>query len=263
MMPLLALQLLLMFGLPAGSPRAALPALPPSVVRARTLAVLNFDNNTGRTDYDPMGRGLAAMLITDLSVSPELKLVERERMQDMLQEQDMSRSRLFDSTTAIKAGKLLGAEFIATGSLAAVAPELRIDMRVIRTETGEIVKTARASGPEDKLFELEQQLADGVLKDLDIALSPEHEALMRKRQQANREIGVNSFKVFSSGLALMDRGDYFGAAQKFQPLVMESPGSLLVELAYGEAKRRAARAAQEATKKKVNDALKGLFRKPD
>ena len=259
MRPSLALPALLLV-LPATVSHRA--ALPPAPLRARTLAVLNFDNNTGRADYDPMGRGLAAMLITDLSVSPELKIVERERMQDVLQEQDMSRSRMFDSTTAVKAGRLLGAEFIATGSLAAASPELRIDMRVIRIETGQIVKTARAAGPEDKLFELEQQLADSVLKDLDIALSPEREALMRKRQQANREIGVTSFKVFSAGLAAMDQGDYFTAAQKFQPLVMQSPGSLLVELAYGEAKRRAARAATDATKKKVNDALRGLFKKP-
>ena len=170
---------------------------------------------------------------------------------------------MFDSTTAVKAGRLLGAEFIATGSLAAAAPELRIDMRVIRVETGQVVKTARVTGPEDKLFELEQQLADHVLKDLDIALSPESEALMRKRQEANREIGVSSFKAFSGGLAAMDAGDYLTAAQRFQPLIMKSPGSMLVELAYGEAKRRAALAAQGAAKKKVGDALKGLFRKPD
>jgi TolB-like protein len=258
MILLLVVQAVLQFGTVGAAPAVAAPV----ATRARTLAVLNFDNNTGRTDYDAMGKGLAAMMITDLSVSPELKLVERERMQDVLQEQDMQRSRLFDSTTAVKAGRLLGAEFIATGSLAAAAPELRIDMRVIRVETGQIVKTARASGPEDKLFELEQQLADGVLKDLDIALSPEHEAQMRQRQQANREIGVNSFKGFSLGLAAMDRGDYVGAAQHFQPLVMESPGSLLVQLAYGEARRRAARAAADATKKTVNDALKGLFKKP-
>jgi hypothetical protein len=43
---------------------------------------------------------------------------------------------------------------------------------------------------------------------------------------------------------------------------MRAPRSLLVELAYGEAKRRAALAAKESAKKKAADALKRLFKKP-
>lgn len=241
------------------SPLATTPGAP---LRARTLAVLNFDNNTGRSDYDPMGRGLAAMMISDLAASPELKLVERERMQDLLKEQEMQQSPMFDSTTAVKAGQLLGAEFVAAGSLAAAGQELRIDMRMINVETGEIIKTARATGPEDKLFELEAQLAERVLKDLDIALSPESAELMRQRQEANREFGVAAFRDFSSGLAAMDNADYVKAAELLGPLLLRAPGSLMVQLAYGEAKRRAALSAKDAARKKAGDALKGLFKKP-
>ena len=245
------------------SPLAATPGSHPGAhAGARVLAVLNFDNNTGSADYDPMGRGIAAMLISDLAASPELQLVERERMQDVLKEQKMQQEAMFDSSTAVKAGRLLGAEFIATGSLAAAAQELRIDVRLIRVATGEIVKTARATGPEDKLFHLEAQLAERVLKDLDIALSPESAELMRKRQEANRELGVSAFRDFSSGLFAMDNGDYIKAAELIGPLLLRAPGSLVVELAYGEAKHRAALAAKEAARKKANDALKGWFKKP-
>jgi len=105
-------------------------------------------------------------------------------------------------------------------------------------------------------------LAHQVLKDLDIALSPEAAELMRKRQEANRELGVSAFLDFSNGLAAMDDGEYLTAAEHFQPLMMRAPGSMVVQLAYGEAKRRAALAARDAAKKKAGDALKGLFRKP-
>ena len=255
MMLALVLQALILFTSPATTTRGVL-------LRAKTLAVLNFDNNTGSADYDPLGRGLAAMMISDLAASPALKLVEREHMADVLKEQHLQQSAMFDSTTAVKTGRLLGAEFVATGALTAAVPELRIDMRVIRVETGEIVKTARVTGPEDKLFQLEEQLADRVLKDLDIALSPESAELMRKRQEANREMGVRAFHDFSNGLAAMDHGEYLTAAEHFRPLIMRAPRSLLVELAYGEAKRRAALAAKESAKKKAADALKSLFKKP-
>jgi TolB-like protein len=260
----MTLALLLHAALLWTSPPAAIPAaaIPGASLRARTLAVLNFDNNTGRADYDAMGRGLAAMMISDLAVSPELRLVERERMQDVLKEQNMQRSVMFDSTTAVKAGRLLGAEIIATGSLAAAGTELRIDMRLIRVETGEIIKSVRAAGPEDKLFDLERQLAERVLKDLDIALAPESAELMRKRQEANRELGVRAFRDFSAGLVAMDNGDYVRAVELFRPLMLQSPDSPVVGLAYGEAKRRAVLAAKEAVKKKGGDALRGFFKKP-
>ena len=241
----------------------AAPSATPMPGRApRTLAVLNFDNNTGKADYDPMGRGIAAMMITDLATSPDLKLVERERMQDILDEQKMSRTPMFDSTTAAKVGRLLGAEFIVTGSLAASTPELRIDMRVIKVETGQIVKTARATGNEDKFFEIEQKLADDVLKDLDIALSPESAALLEKRREADRQLGYAAFKSLSNAFVAMERHDYATAATQLQPLMMRSPDSRVVQLAYQEAKHRAAAAATEAAAKKVGDALKGLIKKP-
>jgi hypothetical protein len=85
---------------------------------------------------------------------------------------------------------------------------------------------------------------------------------MRKRQEANREMGVRAFHDFSSGLAAMDDGEYLTAAEHFRPLIMRAPRSLLVELAYGEARRRAGVAAKEAAKKKAADALKSLFKKP-
>ena len=240
---------------PGATPSAAAPTV-------QTLAVLNFDNNTGRADYDPMGRGIAAMMITDLSASPDLKVVEREKMQDVLNEQNMQHSALFDSTTAVRAGRLLGAQYIATGSLAASSPQIRIDMRVIRVETGEIIKTAKVTGPEDKFFDLEQQLADHVLKDLDVAMSPESAAEMRKRQEANRQMGFDSFMALSGALASMDAGDYLTAADRMRPLMMKSPDSQLVELTYQEAKHRAAIAGKQKAKDKAGKVLRGLFGKP-
>ena len=126
----------------------------------------------------------------------------------------------------------------------------------------EIVKTARVTGPEDKLFDLEKELANDVLKDMDIALSPESAALMAKRQEANRQLGVASFKAFSVALKMIDAGDYVGAAGKLQPLVMLSPDSRLVSLAYEEAKRRATSKVADEAKKKANDLLKGIFKRP-
>lgn len=43
-------------------------SVPSSLAGARKpVAVLTFDNNTGKADYDHLGKGMAAMLTTDLA----------------------------------------------------------------------------------------------------------------------------------------------------------------------------------------------------
>jgi curli biogenesis system outer membrane secretion channel CsgG len=76
----LALFLTVLLGLVA--PRAA---------RAEpTVALTYFDNNTGDPSFDPLGRGLADMLITDLSVLSSLKIVERARLNEVLSELELA-----------------------------------------------------------------------------------------------------------------------------------------------------------------------------
>ncbi|MEW5742928.1 MAG: CsgG/HfaB family protein [Myxococcota bacterium] len=55
------------------------------------VSVLYFDNNTGRAEYEPLKKGLADMLITDLAQLPGVTVVERERLQAVLDEQKLSR----------------------------------------------------------------------------------------------------------------------------------------------------------------------------
>src|SRR5439155_67793 len=59
---------------------ACLAALATPAAAARTLAVSYFDNNTGKPEYDPLAKGLADMLITDLSAISSLQIVEREKL---------------------------------------------------------------------------------------------------------------------------------------------------------------------------------------
>ena len=119
---------------------------PEAAAARKTVAVLRFDNNSGNADYDPLGKGIAAMMITDLSSVEAVQVGERERMQDLVGEMQMQQSKLFDPKTAVQLGKLVGAEYVVTGALMALDPKLRIDTRVIRVSTGEIVKTAKRTG---------------------------------------------------------------------------------------------------------------------
>ena len=97
---------------------------------------------------------------------------------------------LFDSTTAVKAGKMVGAEYVVVGAFAAVDPQMRIDTRIVRVATGEIVKTAQVTGSQDKFFDLEKSLADRLIDGLGITLDPEEILPWAKENGLPEDLGA-------------------------------------------------------------------------
>src|ERR1041384_2811835 len=110
--------------------------LAPAVASARTIAIAYFDNNTGSAELDPLRKGLADMLITDLGNVGSLQIVERDKLNQVMDELKLSQSKFIDPRTAQKLGKGLAAEFIMTGSYVIGGDILRIDARVVEVKTG-------------------------------------------------------------------------------------------------------------------------------
>jgi TolB-like protein len=228
----------------------------------KTVAILYFDNHTGSSDYDPLGKGISSMMISDLSSVPEIQLVERERMQDIVKEIDAQHTQYFDSTTSVKVGKMIGAEYVVVGSFATVKPQMRIDTRVVRVETGEVVKTAQVTGDQDKFFDLEQKLADQLIDGLGVALSPEEKQTLAAQEKADRVDAVSTMASYSQALSLYDRGEYVDALQKMAPVVQQAPNSLFIRTTYADMKRRAATKATDKAKEKIKSGLGGLIKRP-
>jgi TolB-like protein len=219
---------------------------------SKVVAVLAFDNGSGDARYDPLGKGIAAMMITDLSQLSILRLVERERLQDLITELDLQQTRHFDPATAQRVGRIAGAEYVVTGTLTAIQPRVRIDSRVIRVETGEIVKTASVLGREDRFFELQERLADELMDGLEIALSPEELERFRQQQEANRLAELEHMLMYSEALARFDREDYVGAAEKMYGVMQAAPESVVVRMTYDMMRDRAARQTQQRARTRVN-----------
>lgn len=137
------------------------------------MAVNDFKNETSAAWwYGGAGRDLADMLTNELAGTGKFKMVEREKLAAVLDEQDLADSGRVAKKTGAKIGKLTGAQYIVTGALSAFETDVKgtgggvsfrgisvggkkedaylaIDLRVIDTTTGEIEFTrtveARAS----------------------------------------------------------------------------------------------------------------------
>ena len=144
--------------LPAVAALVALPlAAQTPASTATTVAVLDFSNSAlvGTTNYAPLSKGIADMLITQLAVNKSIRVVEREQLQAVLTEIDLAGSTKVDPQTAVKLGKLLGARYFLTGGFIVDPRErMRLDIRAVNVETSEVVYVETVSGKAEDIISL-------------------------------------------------------------------------------------------------------------
>ncbi|MEN0063918.1 MAG: CsgG/HfaB family protein [Myxococcota bacterium] len=209
-----------------------------STVHAATLAILPFDNHTGNADHDALGTGVSVMLMSDLGAVESLQLVERSRLKDVIDELKFGQSEFADPKTAAKAGKVVGADWILTGALVAVEPELRIDARIIEVKSGNILGTGTAKGPIDAFFDVEKDLALTVTDKLGLALSAREAAKVGRVATES----FDAFRAWSQGLDAIDRGAVDEARQRFTAALRYDSGFSAANSALDGIKASRARA---------------------
>lgn len=80
-----------------------------------SIAVQAFVNK-GNEAYRAMAKGLAAMIIADLTKVPGLKVLEREKVQLLVNEAKLGDSGLADTASAVRSGRLMRAEKVVVGN---------------------------------------------------------------------------------------------------------------------------------------------------
>src|SRR5437016_9672831 len=108
------------------------------------IAVFPFDNGGSygqdKDNFDALQKGIAGLMISDLAAGAAVRVVERDELQKLLDEQNLGAAGRVDPQTAAKIGKLVGARYVVTGVFIDFYGDFRLDARLINVETSEIVK---------------------------------------------------------------------------------------------------------------------------
>ncbi len=136
------------------------------------IAIVNFDvDDAGLwVGFKPHKREISSALVelftTALVERGAVRVFERKRLDAILKEQNLSLSGNVDPATAVKIGKLMGVQYLLTGKVTKFAYkgksfdaffkvgfkfknkklEGRLDIRLIRTDTGEVVYVDKGKG---------------------------------------------------------------------------------------------------------------------
>src|SRR3989442_14685179 len=100
---------------------------PVPALAQKRVAISYFDNNSKDKAWDPIQKGLADMLITDLSQLKSVQIVEREKLNSILDELKLQQSKYIDPATAVKIGRGAGAQYLLTGGYEFDGEAMRID----------------------------------------------------------------------------------------------------------------------------------------
>ena len=134
------------------------------------LGVLKFQDETGAMPFQGgIGRVLTNILTNEIAARPSFIVVERRRLQAILEEQDLGTSGRIRPGDGARIGELTGAQYLVMGTVTAFeegvekkhakgffggiggsressTAYLAIDLRVVDTNTGEITQARTIEG---------------------------------------------------------------------------------------------------------------------
>jgi TolB-like protein len=179
------------------------------------IAVLPFSNGgsygQAKEDYDALQRGIAGMMISELARNPAARVVEREQIQQLIGEQNLGAQGRVDSATVARIGKITGARYMVMGTFVDFYGDFRIDVRLVNTETSEIVKTESDKVQRDHLFDLIRTISERLMKDVNL---PQLER-RASDQRMDRRIPTEALTYYSRALLYQDRGQKDKAVEMY------------------------------------------------
>jgi curli biogenesis system outer membrane secretion channel CsgG len=136
-----------------------------------TVAVIDFTNQTSSANWwnGDVGNQLADVLSNELSATGDFKVIERQKIDAVLAEQDLASSYRMRPGSSPHTGNVTGAQYLVTGSVSAYTEDtsstdgglniagfqvgggkskayVAIDLRVIDAETSEVVYSRTVEG---------------------------------------------------------------------------------------------------------------------
>ncbi len=183
--------------------------------KRKALVVLNFKNNTPKSralEYQPWEFGLASMVMTDIEAIGMFNIIGKERLKDVVKEQEFQLSGMVNPDDITRLGKLTGANYILTGSFMEMSGQLRLESQVFSVEKGAQLGTASVTGQTGSFFDLEKRLVVKTTEYLDAMLTSQEQMQITKKVETKSVAA--SLSNYRGELAVMEAEELKGRGKE-------------------------------------------------
>lgn len=155
-------------------------------------------------DISPViGDAITEILSTQLAGIEGISVVERSLLNKVLEEQKFTFSTLFDESTASKVGKLVGAEYVLTGSIIRSDNGYIMNARLINVETGTVKFAESIEIPGDeKITDACKRIAYGLSKQIKKSITPP----LQKKENTKKGYYIEIIAITAVSLIIIIAG---------------------------------------------------------
>lgn len=217
-----------------------------SSVRARrSLAVLGFQNLSGRPDAAWLSTALAEMFATEMEAGGGLRIIPGENVARASSDLALVHAVTYSQDTLRKIRRNLGTDLVVSGSYMAVGGEagkIRLDLHLQDARDGEIITSVSETGSQADLLDLvartgarlREKLSEGAMPSGSAADThpPKPQATPRKLFATSNE---EAMRFYAEGLNRLRKYDSVAARELLEKAVAADPQNALMHVALANA----------------------------
>jgi eukaryotic-like serine/threonine-protein kinase len=155
--------------------------LPSAVSPRRSVAVLGFTNLSGDAHEDWLSTAFSDWLSTELSAGGQLRTLSAENIARMKAELSLNDMNRLGRGNLEQIHKDLGTDLVVTGSYASLGPnpqrQIRLDLRLLDTQSGETLYADSETGTQEGLFDLVSRAGEKLRANLGVRGITKEEAV--------------------------------------------------------------------------------------
>ena len=194
------------------------------------VAVLGFQNLTGRQESAWLSSAMAEMLTVELAASPTLRTLPGELVARMKLELELPETGSFAEDTLRRIHRYSGADRIVSGSYFTTSGALRLDLRLENTTSGETLLLFTQNGQEAELPTLVANAGQRLRNALGAISAVPYEALDKALPH-----DPEAARLYTEGLFKLRLFDALGARQDFAEAIRLAPDSARLYTALARA----------------------------
>jgi tetratricopeptide (TPR) repeat protein len=215
----------------ASGATAGIPVRPAQIRPA--VAVLGFKNLSGRPDEAWLSTALAEMLTTEVGAGEKLRTIPGENIARMKMNLSLTDTESYGAETLRKIRASIGSDYVLLGSYLALGNgQVRLDLRLESTSTGELLSSMSAQGTEMQIATLVAQVGVEIRKKLGAGqITPEDSEIVQVTLPSDPEAA----RAYVEALTRMRNFDTKGAQPLLEQVIKSQPHFALAHLVMARA----------------------------